>query len=113
MVSAACALSEIKTTPSARFLALVVIRYAYVMRSLRLQQSLDAQFRIKTLSTELLIYACQKNAWNLGRLVGLCRCGCSSSSIVVESSLSTQPPDARVDVGSLILVDPAGWDPFG
>jgi hypothetical protein len=40
MVSAACALSEIKTTPSARFLALVVIRYAYVMRSLRLQQSL-------------------------------------------------------------------------
>jgi hypothetical protein len=51
-----------------------------------------------------------KNAWNLSRLVGLCSCGCSSLLIAaVELLLGMQPSD----VGSLILVDPAWWDPFG
>jgi hypothetical protein len=27
--------------------------------------------------------------------------------------LSVEPPDAGVDLGSLIMVDPAGRDPFG
>jgi hypothetical protein len=44
----------------------------------------------------------------------LCGCGCSSSLVAaVESVLGVQPLDAGVDVGLLILVDPAGWDPFG
>jgi hypothetical protein len=55
-----------------------------------------------------------KNAWNLSRLVGLCSCGCSSLLIAaVELLLGMQPSDVGVDVGSLILVDPAWWDPFG
>ena len=40
-----------------------------------------------------------------------CRCGCSSS-IAVKSPLGVDASDAGVDVGLLILVDPAGWDPF-
>jgi hypothetical protein len=32
---------------------------------------------------------------------------------IVKSSLAVDPPDPGVDMGLLILVDPAGWDPFG
>ena len=42
----------------------------------------------------------------------LCGCGCSSSSIAVESPLGVDASDAGVDVGLLILVDPPWWDPF-
>jgi hypothetical protein len=127
MVSAACALSETKTTPSAGFLALVVIRYAYVMR----KPSTPAvptmrQFTVKTLLTELLIRACRKCMESKpdlsackGALFGqlqrmpLCGCGCSLPSVAaVESPLGVDASDAGVDVGLLILVDPAGRDPF-
>ena len=33
--------------------------------------------------------------------------------VAVESSLGAQASDAGVGVGLLMLVDPAGWDPFG
>jgi hypothetical protein len=128
MVSAACALSETKTTPSAGFLARVVIRYAYVMRKPSTPAvPIMRQFTLKTLLTELLIRACRKMHGNLslacraskGALFGqlqrmpLCGCWCSSSSIAFESLLGMQPSDAGVDVGLLILVDPPRWDPFG
>jgi hypothetical protein len=35
------------------------------------------------------------------------------SVVVVELALGVEALDAIVDVGLLILVDPAGWDPFG
>ena len=41
---------------------------------------------------------------------GVC---CSSSFAIVKSSLVVDSLDAGVDVGLLMLVDPAGWDPFG
>ena len=68
-----------------------------------------------------------KNAWkskpglsaSKGALFGqlqrmpLCGCGCSLPSVAaVEPPLGVDPSDAGVDVGLLILVDPAGWDPF-
>ncbi len=37
----------------------------------------------------------------------------SPSVVVVELALGVEALDAGVDVGLLILVDPAGWDPFG
>ena len=42
------------------------------------------------------------------------RCSGRSSSLVVavESSLVVYSFDAGVGVGLLMLVDPAGWDPF-
>jgi hypothetical protein len=42
-----------------------------------------------------------------------CRCGCSSSVAPVQLALGFEAPDAGVDVGLLILVDPSGWYPFG
>jgi hypothetical protein len=33
--------------------------------------------------------------------------------VTVELALGVDASDAGVDVGLLILVDPAGWDPFG
>ena len=33
--------------------------------------------------------------------------------MVVELALGVEASDAGVGVGVLILVDPAGWDPFG
>jgi hypothetical protein len=33
--------------------------------------------------------------------------------VAVELALGVDALDAGVDVGLLILVDPAGWDPFG
>ena len=45
------------------------------------------------------------------------RCGVlpltSSLAVVVELALGMYSLDAGVDVGLLMLVDPAGWDPFG
>ena len=35
------------------------------------------------------------------------------SVVVVELALGVYSFDAGVDVGLLMLVDPAGWDPFG
>ena len=39
--------------------------------------------------------------------------GCLSLSVAVESSLGVDALDAGLDLGSLILVDPAGRGPFG
>ena len=43
------------------------------------------------------------------------RCSGRSSSlvVVVELALGVYSLDAGVGVGLLMLVDPAGWDPFG
>ena len=45
------------------------------------------------------------------------RCGVlpltSSLAVVVELALGMYSLDAGIDVGLLMLVDPAGWDPFG
>ena len=43
------------------------------------------------------------------------RCSGRSSSlvVVVELALGVDSLDAGVGVGLLMLVDPAGWDPFG
>jgi hypothetical protein len=32
---------------------------------------------------------------------------------MAELALVVETPDAGVDVGLLVVVDPAGWDPFG
>jgi hypothetical protein len=39
--------------------------------------------------------------------------GCSSSAAASQLALGVESLDAGVDVGLLVLVDPAGWDPFG
>ena len=41
------------------------------------------------------------------------RCGVLPSASAVELALGVDSLDAGIDVGLLILVDPAGWDPFG
>ena len=44
------------------------------------------------------------------------RCGVLPSAVsvvVVELALVVDAFDAGIDVGLLVLVDPAGWDPFG
>ena len=44
----------------------------------------------------------------------LSRCVLPLSSVpVVELALVVEASDAGVDVGVLIVVDPAGWNPFG
>jgi hypothetical protein len=44
----------------------------------------------------------------------LSRCVLPLSSVpAVELALGVEALDAGVDVGLLVLVDPAGWDPFG
>jgi hypothetical protein len=44
---------------------------------------------------------------------GSCRVGRSSPLLVPEFlALGVQPPDAGVDLGSLVFVDPPGWYPF-
>ena len=42
-----------------------------------------------------------------------CRCGYSASVAPVQLALGVEALDAGVGVGLLMLVDPAGWDPFG
>jgi hypothetical protein len=41
------------------------------------------------------------------------RCGVLPSASAVELALGVDALDASVDVGLLILVDPAWWNPFG
>jgi len=41
------------------------------------------------------------------------RCGVLPSASAVELALGLDALDAGIDVGLLILVDPAGWDPCG
>jgi hypothetical protein len=44
---------------------------------------------------------------------GSCRVGWSSLSLLLGLlALGVQPPDAGVDLGSLVFVDPPGWYPF-